>query len=54
MDVDFDAAMAGLHNVDQKLKDYLKEVQAELQVKQIVYVSVQKDSHLLEIPEVYL
>lgn len=48
----FDSAQAAIREADAQLKDYLKDVQQEVGCKQIVYVSLQKDSHVLEIPEV--
>ena len=54
MDESFDAAEDALSGVDEQLDNYLAEIRQVLKSKAIVYVSVQKDSHLLEIPEVGL
>ena len=52
MDEVFDNAKNSLRSTDSQLKAYLREVQEELNCKQITYVSLQKDSHVFEIPEV--
>lgn len=54
VDTAYDKAQESLQAADRELKTYLKAVQQDVGNKQIVYVSLQKDSHVLEIPEVFL
>lgn len=53
MDTVFDEAEAEIKVAEQDLKAYLKEVRAKFEAgEDIIYISLQKESHLLEIPQV--
>lgn len=53
VDENYDAAEADLQAADRQLKDFLKEVRAKLGAgKDVAYVAVNKETHLIEIPEV--
>jgi hypothetical protein len=49
----FDEAEQGVSEVDGELEDYLDQVRSRMKCKRgIIYVSLNKDSHVLELPEV--
>ena len=53
VDEAFDAAKAAIQGADRRLKEYLKEVRSTLGAgKEVTYVTVNKESHLIEVPEV--
>lgn len=54
VDSDFDAAVAAVEAAEAGLKDYLEEVRGELgaSAKEVRYVSLNKESHVIEVPEV--
>lgn len=50
---EFDEAEATLESVDGELQSHLEQVKSQLKSnRSICYVSLNKDSHVLEIPEV--
>ena len=52
-DAAFDEAEAEIKSAEKALKAYLKEVCTKLEAgNDITYISLQKESHLLEIPQV--
>ena len=54
MDASFDEAEQHIAEADEMLEEYLEQVRGRLKCKRgIVYVSLNKDSHVLELPEVY-
>ena len=52
VDEAYDAAEEAVSAVDDELEEHLKQVQEEVRSTAIVYVSLNKDSHVLEVPEV--
>lgn len=53
VDADFDKAESALGLVDAELVEHLQDVKTQLKGnKNICYVSLNKDSHVFEIPEV--
>lgn len=50
---EFDEAEGNLEGIDEELQGHLEQVKAQLKSnRSICYVSLNKDSHVLEIPEV--
>jgi len=55
VDAAFDEAEQGVSEVDENLEDYLDQVRSRMKCKRgIAYISLNKDSHVLELPEVRL
>ena len=55
VDASFDEAEHHIAEADEMLEEYLEQVRGRLKCKRgIVYVSLNKDSHVLELPEVCL
>lgn len=53
VDEEYDAAEAELRAADEGLKYYLRGVRSKLGAgKDVTYVAVNKESHLIEVPEV--
>jgi len=53
VDAAFDEAEQGVAEVDELLEEYLEQVRSRMKCKRgIVFVSLNKDSHVLELPEV--
>ncbi|KAG2424293.1 hypothetical protein HXX76_014671 [Chlamydomonas incerta] len=51
VDEAYDAAMEGMEAAERRLQEHLKELRSRLNCRELAYVSVNKDSHLLEVPE---
>ena len=55
VDASFDEAEQHIAEADEMLEEYLEQVRGRLKCKRgIGYVSLNKDSHVLELPEVCL
>ncbi|KFM28138.1 DNA mismatch repair protein Msh6 [Auxenochlorella protothecoides] len=55
VDADFDAATRAIVAADAALDDYLEEVKGLLKTRAgVTYVSLNKDSHVLQLPEVFV
>ncbi len=51
VDADYDAAEEAVKNSEAALFDYLKELKAELGSRDVKYASLNKESHVIEVPE---
>ena len=52
VDAEYDAAVAGVATAEEALGEYLQELKAELGSRDVRYTSLNKDSHVIEVPEV--
>ncbi|KXZ50845.1 hypothetical protein GPECTOR_15g531 [Gonium pectorale] len=51
VDEGYDAAVDAVDAANAQLQDYMKEVRQKLNCREVSWVSVNKDSHLLEVPD---
>ncbi|KAG2440549.1 hypothetical protein HYH02_010133 [Chlamydomonas schloesseri] len=51
VDEAYDSALEGIEAAERQLQEHLKELRSRFNCRELTYVSVNKDSHLLEVPE---
>ena len=54
MDQEYDEAEAAVKEAEKALAEHLKELKAELGSRDVKYASLNKESHVIEVPEVSL